>query len=191
MSYKRICFIYTETTGLHQTYNMVIKKELFHYARLVVLNYQIGYVRDKEFVIEQDVRTIIKPRCMVIPKETEQFHGISQEKAMKKGIDIEIVLNQFKDDIKSTDVIVSHNIDFHLRTIISEAVRYNIMLEFGNYIVVDTISFYHNTDGKAFIKLKELATKLKLKNISENNLELIRDCFLKLYSKYKKSIMTA
>ena len=191
MSYKRICFIYTETTGLHQTHTQVSKKELFQYARLVVLNYMIGYVKDKEFVIEQDVRTIIKPRCIVIPKETEQYHGISQEKATLEGTDIEIVLNQFKKDIMKTDVIVSHNIDFHLRTIISEAVRYNIVLEFGNYIIVDTISFYHNTDSKVFIKLKDLAVKLKLKNVSDITIELIRDCFLKLYSKYKKSLQTA
>jgi hypothetical protein len=44
--YKRLCFIYTETTGLHQTNKDVSKKELFNYARMVTLNYIIGYFKD-------------------------------------------------------------------------------------------------------------------------------------------------
>ena len=186
--YKRICFIYTETTGLHHTNEPVSKKKLFEFARMVSLNYEIGFVKNNEFIQEIKVRQIVKPRCMVIPEETIGFHGITQQIANKKGKDPEELISQFKTDLKNVDIIVSHNVDFHLKTILSESVRYNINLDFSNYVIVDTINFYHSY---GFIKLKDLATKLSLKNIPEsndNNVELIKNVFLKLYVKFKKSV---
>jgi len=186
--YKRICFLYTETTGLHQVNENVSKKKLFAYARMVTLNYEIGYVKDKEFIQEKIVKQIVKPRCMYIPEETIEFHGITQEIANKKGIDPEIVINQFKDELKTVDIIVSHNVDFHLRTVLAEAVKYNINLDFNKFLIIDTINFYHDF---GFTKLKELATKVGIKNIpttNKSNVELIRDVFFKLYTKFKKSI---
>jgi DNA polymerase III epsilon subunit-like protein len=185
--YKRICFIYTETTGLHQINKNVSKKELFGYARMVTLNYEIGYVKDKEFIQEKMVKQIVKPRCMVIPQETIEYHGITQQIANKKGLDPELIINQFKDELKTVDIIISHNVDFHLRTILAESVRYNIILDFNKFIIIDTINFFHSY---GFIKLKELASKVGIKQIpetNESNVELIRDVFFKLYSKFKKS----
>ncbi len=186
--YKRICFLYTETTGLHQSNYPVSKKKLYTFARMVSLNYEIGYLKDNEFIQEKKVRKIIKPRCMYIPEETIEYHGITQEIANKKGIDPEVVINELKDDLKTVDIVISHSIDFHLKTILAEAVRYNISLDFNNYVIVDTINFYHSY---GFLKLKELAAKLSIKNIpesNENNVELIKNVFLKLYVKFIKSV---
>ena len=186
--YKRICFVYTETTGLHHTTKPVSKKELFAFARMVSLNYIVGYMKDKEFIEENRVRAIIKPRCMVIPEETVKYHGITQYHATKHGTDPEQVIKQFIKDIKQTDIIVSHNVDFHLKTILAEAVRYNINIDLTNYIVIDTINFFHQN---GFIKLRDLAEKLNIKNISdknEDNVEIIGNVFFKLYGKYKKSL---
>lgn len=189
--YKRICFLYTETTGLHQTQEDVNKKKLFCYARMVTLNYEIGYYKDGEFVQEKKVRQIVKPRCMNIPEETIAYHGITQKRANKNGIDPEELILAFKNDIKFVDIIVSHNVDFHFKTILAEALRYNILLDLNNYIVIDTISFFHNY---GFIKLKDLAEKLSIKNIQEKskyNVDLIRDIFLKLYTNFEASIKTS
>lgn len=186
--YKRICFLYTETTGLHQSNYPVSKKKLYTFARMVSLNYEIGYLKDNEFIQEKKVRKIIKPRCMYIPEETIEYHGITQEIANKKGIDPEVVINELKDDLKTVDIVISHSIDFHLKTILAEAVRYNISLDFNNYVIVDTINFYHSY---GFLKLKELGAKLSIKNIpesNENNVELIKNVFLKLYVKFTKSV---
>jgi DNA polymerase III epsilon subunit-like protein len=188
LMYKRICFLYTETTGLHQVNESVSKKKLFGFARMVTLNYEIGYVKDKEFIQEKMVKQIVKPRCMFIPKETVEFHGITQEIANQKGVDPEVVISQLKDELKTVDIIVSHNVDFHLRTILAEAVRYNINLDFSKFLIIDTINFSHDY---GFVKLKELAGKVGIKNIpttNESNVELIRDVFFKLYTKFKKSI---
>lgn len=186
---KKICFLYTETNGLHQTNDDITKKNLFCFARLVVLNYEIGVVINNEYVQEKKVKYIIKPRCMIIPDETIEFHGITQEKAIKKGIDPEEALNLFKTDLKGVDILVSHSIDFHLKTILAEALKYNISFDFHKILIIDTISFYHSF---GFIKLKDLAQKLKIKDIPENNknnVEIIRNIFFKLYSKFLKSLV--
>jgi DNA polymerase III epsilon subunit-like protein len=187
--YKKICFVYTETTGLHQLNENVSKKNLFGFARMVTLNYEIGFVKNKEYIQEKKVNQIVKPRCMFIPQETIEYHGITQEFANLNGEDPELIINEFINDLKTVNIIVSHNIDFHLRTIIAEAVRYNININLTNLVIIDTISFYHKF---GFIKLKDLAQKMSLKNIptnNKNNVELIRDIFFKLYSKFKKSII--
>ena len=186
--FKRICFVYTETNGLHQTTEDVNKKKLYYFARLVSLNYEIGYFKDNEFILEKKVKKIVKPRCMVIPEETIKYHGITQEFAVANGEDPELVMNAFKADIKNIDIIVSHSVDFHFKTLLAESLKYNISIDFNNYIVIDTINFYHQY---GFLKLKELAKKLHIKNISETNefnVELIKNVFLKLYSKYQKSL---
>ena len=48
---KRICFLYTETNGLHKSNDDVEKKNLYYYARLVTLNYEIGIVNDLNYTI--------------------------------------------------------------------------------------------------------------------------------------------
>ena len=196
--YKRICILYTGTTGLHQTNDDITKKNLFCFARMVTLNYEIGYFKNGEFIQEKLIHQIAKPRCMIIPEETIEFHGVNQKKANKKGIDPEELIKTFKDDLKTVDIIVSHNIDFHLKTVIAEALKYNIQIDFNNYIIIDTISFYHKY---GFIKLKDLAKKLSIKEVIEEEtdtincktlalgqVDLIKKVFLKLYSNYEKSI---
>lgn len=188
---KQICFLYTETNGLHQTNEEISKKNLFCFARLVTINYIIGYYKDSKFVQVKKIRQIVKPRCMIIPPETTKYHGITQEIAVKHGSEIEEILTTFKTNLKPVDIIISHNIDFHLKTILSEGIKYNIAFDFNNKIIIDTISFYHNY---GFLKLKDLANKLKITDIcktNENNVELIKNIFLKLYVQYYQSIKTS
>jgi DNA polymerase III epsilon subunit-like protein len=184
--HKHICFLYTETTGLHQTNEAITKKNLFNFARLVILNYELGYYKDGVYIQEKKVRTLIKPVCFKIPEETTQYHGITQKYANKKGENLEETIMTFKNDLKNIDVIISHNIDFHLKTVLAEALKCNIQLDFNNFIIIDTISFYHKYE---FIKLINLAQKLSIKNIFDDTpkIDIIRDVFLKLYKKFKKS----
>ena len=174
---KKILFIYTETTGLHQINQNVCKKKLYAFARLVCINYEIGSFINNQFISDKKVRTIIKPNCMNIPEDTIKFHNITQEYAINNGINPDIVINTFKEDIKNVDIIVSHNVHFHLRTILAEAVRYNINIDLSKYIIIDTINFQHKFD---YIKLKELAKKLDVE-INQSNVDLIKNVFIKLY----------
>ena len=183
---KRVCIIYTETNGLHKTNENVSKKNLYAFARLVGLNYIIGYRNhNKEFIIEQNIRKIIKPRCMYI--NNTDFHGITNEIAKTDGFEIEKVLNEFNDNIQDINIIISHNVDFHLKTLLAEFVRYNIKINITNKIIIDTISFYHKLE---FPKLTILYSNLFPKNKKKkNNLTQIKECFLELYNQYEQDII--
>ena len=183
-----MCFIYTETNGLHSTNDNVIKKNLYSFARLVVLNYEIGYKLDNKFISTKSIRTIIKPRCMYISDESIKIHGITMDIANNEGIDIEIVLENLIKDLNDVSVIISHNIDFHLKTIIAELVRYNKPFSFKNYIIIDTISFYHNITFPKLDMLYNTLIKSKSKK-TITNLDKIKLCFLKLYEDYEKSLI--
>jgi DNA polymerase III epsilon subunit-like protein len=138
-----ICFLYTETNNLHEINENVTKKNLFGFARLVCLNYEIGYIENNKFVSIINKKIIVKPRCMFISEQSIHIHKITNEIALEKGLEIEDVLLTFLNDIKNVNIIISHNIIFHLRTIQAELIRYNFFFNFKKYIIIDTISFFH------------------------------------------------
>jgi DNA polymerase III epsilon subunit-like protein len=179
---SKLCFFHTDTNNLHQTNDDVSKKNLYCFARLVRLTYEIGYMKNNEFISEMKVVKIAKPRSMYISEESINVHGITQKDAEEKGIDPEIIMSEFKNNIKKVHFIISHNIDFHLKTLIAEALRYNIMIDYNKYIIIDTMSFYHNNE---YIKLSVLNKKL-LNDKNKNNIDVIRNVFFKLYTNYIK-----
>ena len=188
---KLVCFLYTQTNGLHNSNDFVSKKNLFEFARPVSLNYIIGYREGKDFVETKKEKFIFKPDCLNISEESEKLHGISISTAKEKGIDPEEIMNTFKKDIKNVSVLVSHNLPFHIKALQVECFRNCVSIDFSNYILIDTINFHHNLE---YPKLKELSNHLLKKDYSEKkqsyNLVLIKKCFLKLYSQYEKSIIT-
>ena len=179
---KKICFLYTDTNSLHELNENVTKKNLFGFARLVSLNYEIGHVEDNKFISKINNKFIIKPRCMYISEESIKIHKITNEIANEKGIEIEEVLNTFLNDIQNVEILVSHNIIFHLRAIQAELIRYNISFNFKKYIMIDTSSFHHKL---IYPKLKDLYEYLlNKKSTNKCNLILIRKCFFSLYNDY-------
>ena len=182
---RKFCILYTETNGLHTTNDDVSKKNLYSFARLVSLNYEIGYRENNKFVSIKKVRSIIKPRCMYINEDSSKIHNITMEIADKEGLEIESVLDNFLKDLSDVTIIISHNIEFHLKTVIAEMVRYNKSFNFSNYILIDTISFFHTY---SFPKLKFLFDQLIKKKKETSNIEMIKQCFMKLYNDYEKSI---
>jgi len=183
---KKICFLYTDTNSLHELNEDVTKKNLFGFARLVSINYEIGYVEDNKFVSKINNRIIVKPRCMYISDESIKIHQITNEIAYETGVEIEKVLDTFLNDIKDVEILISHNIVFHLRAIQAELIRYNIQFNFKKYLIIDTINFYHQL---SYPKLKDLYEKLlNKKPKKKSNLELIRKCFFTLYNQFDSTI---
>ena len=181
---KRICFIHTETTGLHELANdKVYKKNLFGFARMVAFSWVIA-TRDN---IEKKEYYIIKPRCLVIPPEIVQFHGISQELATSKGKNIETVLDKFCSDIMDVDIIVSHSLEFHLKTVQAELVRYNKAKNFNKYTLIDLNMFEHNITPSTLNNLVSQILKDKIKNKSDV-INYIAKLFFKLYDVYEEKI---
>jgi DNA polymerase III epsilon subunit-like protein len=188
---KNICILYTETNGLHKLDESVSKKNSFGFARLVCLNYIIGYKKDGEFKELKKVRNILKPKCINFDENAIKYHKISQKKAEKKGIENTKVIKEFANDLKSVRVIVSHNLPFHIRAIQVELFKTCTYINFDDFILIDTINFYHKYD---FLKLKELSNKI-LKNKFDNkkakyNTTIIKDIFMKLYNDYEKNVLS-
>jgi DNA polymerase III epsilon subunit-like protein len=125
---------------------------------------------------------------MNISDESIKIHGITMDQAYNEGIEIETVLDTFVKDLSDVSIIISHNVEFHLKTIMSEFVRYNKPFTFTNFIIIDTISFFHNM---SFPKLNILYDKIIIKKSKKeiNNLDKIRLVFLKLYEDYEKSLI--
>jgi DNA polymerase III epsilon subunit-like protein len=184
---RKMCVVYTETNGLHDTNEDVSKKNLYSFARLVVLNYEIGYRENNKFVTTKKVRSIIKPRCMYITEETIPIHNITMEIANNEGLEIENVLDTFTKDLSDVAIIISHNVEFHLKTVMAEFVRYNKPFTFSNFIIIDTISFYHN---ESYPKLQMLYNNLYPKKTKKtvSTLEMMKLTFLKLYEDYENNV---
>jgi hypothetical protein len=180
---KKICFLYTDTNGLHNTSDIVSKKNLYNFGRLIALHYSIGtYDINSDTNISQynesiRVNTIIKPDTINFDKEALRIHNITYEYAVKNGISNRDVIQQFKNDIKDVDIIISHSLPFYLKSIQVECFRTATIIDFTKYTLIDVMTFGH--DYK-YPKLNSIMKKLKIKNI-ENQLDQIIQVFLKLY----------
>lgn len=186
---KKICFIHTETTGLHEIRDSkVYKKNLFGFARLVSFSWIIASRTEYDkFMIAKKQKFIIKPRCLQIPENVVQFHGISQDIANKKGTEIEEVLNNFKNDLVGVSIIASHSLDFHLKTVQAELIRYNRAIDFNKYLLIDINSFDHKITPTT---LQNLSIKLLKKKLEDKTtaIDYICELFFKLYHDYEKEI---
>ena len=187
---KKVCFIHTETTGLHEINNYkVYKKNLFGFARMVSLSWIIATRKEKDnFEIIKKEKFIIKPRCMNIPDDCVKYHGISQKIGLTKGTDIEVVLEKFIKDLVDVKVISSHGLDFHLRTLQAELVRYNRPVDFNKYLLLDTNSFQHGITPSTLTNISKVYLKKPLddKGIV---IDVICELFFKLYNDYETKIL--
>ena len=197
-------FIYCETNGLHKTVpkklddgktiNVIppVKttfKNMFKFARLIVLNYSIGYYENQKYVETKKERLIIKPKSINFDETAMKFHGISMKKANKKGVDSLEAMQKFANDFKFVNFIVSHNVEFHIKTIQTELMRSCVYFDFSKKKIIDIISFNHDLK---FPSLKKLSLEI-LGNDYENksakyNITIVRKIFIKLYQKYEQSI---
>ena len=175
---KKICFIYTDTNGLHNTNDIVSTKNLYNYARMIALHYSIGTYEGGNFNEIKNVSSILKPKTINFDPKAQEFHNITFNMANEKGIDNKEVIMQLKADLKDVDVIVSHNLPFHLKAIQVECFRSATIIDFSKFSLIDTISFGHEY---SYPKLVDLLKKLKIKNTKMSHLEQVNKVFFKLY----------
>lgn len=187
--FKKVCFVHTETTGLHEFQNeKVYKKNLFGYSRMVSFSWIIAVRKDESnYEILKKEKFIVKPRCMIIPDDSVKYHGISHAIAIKKGNEIEEILDKFRKDIMDVKIISSHGLDFHLKTIQAELVRYNKAVDFNKYLLIDTNTFNHGITPSTLINISKVYLKKKLDDKSLVT-DTICELFFKLYSDYESKI---
>ncbi len=112
-------FFDTETTGLPRDYKAPASDSA-NWPRLVQIAWS---VYDAEGNAWESYSYIIKPNGFIIPEEVARIHRVTQERAELEGLDLEIVLKHFLEDIKKAEYIVAHNIDFDDKIISAELYR--------------------------------------------------------------------
>ena len=179
----KICFIYTDTNGLHKCYKNVSTKNLYKIARLVAVHYMIGDYSDGKFTetIKRDI--IIKPNAINFNDIAVNIHKITIDIAHMKGIDKIKAITQLKTDLSDVKVIVGHSLPFHIKAIQGECFRTAIDINFNKYINIDMMSFGHKMEHPKYI---DLITKYKIK--TPNQLDQYRELFFILYKDYTKTI---
>ena len=142
-----------------------------------------------KFVQTKKVRHIIKPKCINFDETAVKIHGITQERANKKGIDAKEAMVELQEDLRKVDFIISHNITFHIRTLQVECFRTYTYIDFSKFKLIDTLNFYHKLGPK---KLRNLAQEVLNKDYSKKktkfNLTIIKKVFLELYNQYEASV---
>ncbi len=110
------------------------------YPRIVQFSWGL-YNTNGELVELKDY--IIKPNGWTM-NGSDRCHGITQERAMADGVDINIVLNEYKNDIDNKCLkLVCHNINFDVKVVQSELARADMDIKKVETFcsMVETINF--------------------------------------------------
>lgn len=121
-------FIDIETTGFPER-NSNIYNHYYHFSdtekydssRIVQIAWVIFNYKQ---VKKGENNFIIRPNNFVI--ENSHIHNITQDYAVKNGVDISIALNALQNDLKNIGFIVGHSLEFILNILFSEMHRLNM-----------------------------------------------------------------
>ncbi|MFA8299651.1 MAG: DNA polymerase III subunit alpha [Hyphomicrobiales bacterium] len=126
----------TETTGLPKNYNAPVS-DSDNWPRLVQLAWQIHDVKGDLIEVKN---YIIKPDSFEIPYATEKIHGISTERALRQGVDLSFVLEEFNKSLAKSSFTVGHNVNFDINIVGAEFHRKGIKTPLMGFDSIDTKS---------------------------------------------------
>lgn len=180
MKSNKICFLYTHTNGFHETNEIVSKKNIFEFARLIQLKYSTGIYENDKFIEDKKEKYTLQPKSINFNEKATSIHKIDLNKAKKKGHDNVYIINKFKDDLKGVRIIVGHNLNFHLRAIQVELFRTCVNIDFNNFILIDLMDFNRKTN----ISLINLAKNYNIDYEKYTDIKLFKKLFLPVYKDY-------
>ncbi|MDO5654637.1 MAG: DNA polymerase III subunit alpha [Flavobacteriaceae bacterium] len=112
----------TETTGLPKNYNAPLS-DGDNWPRLVQLAWQI---HDEKGQLIENQNFIVKPEGFTIPFNAAKVHGISTEKALAEGLELQEVMAKFQQNLTQDTLIIGHNIEFDINIVGAELYRLGI-----------------------------------------------------------------
>jgi len=115
-------FFDLETNGLPRK-RFAPMEDVSNWPRIIQIAWNI-YDKNAKDVTEKGF--IAFPEDFKISHESSLIHGITDDIARGKGIQISRILSEFNSDLNRVETIISHNIDFDLSTINAEFTRNNI-----------------------------------------------------------------
>ncbi|MCF6307513.1 MAG: 3'-5' exonuclease [Flavobacteriaceae bacterium] len=179
-------FFDTETTGLPKNWKAPVT-DLNNWPRMI----QIGWILSDNGNRIDTGNFIIKPENFTIPFEASKVHGITTEKAIAEGVDLENLLRKFNNLIAQSNFIVAHNIDFDKMILGAELLRKNVASNFQRTPKICTMKSATNycqipgNYGYKWPTLSELHIKLFGKNFEGAHdafadIEATEKCFWEL-----------
>jgi DNA polymerase III epsilon subunit-like protein len=123
---NKYLFFDTETTGLPKNYKAPASNTE-NWPRMVQLAYLLY---DEQGDLLESNEFIIKPDNYIIPVEVSKIHGITQEIALEKGVDIKIVMETLKNMVEKSTTLVAHNMSFDEKIIGAEFLRKEVEHKF-------------------------------------------------------------
>ena len=178
----------TETTGMPTNWNAA-DDDTDCWPRIVEIAWIIF---DKNDDILFEKKYIIKPDNFLIPIRVSNIYGITTEIAHREGVEIEKVLDEFLEDLKNTNVLIAHNIDFDYPILNCEFKRLKLNTKLNQLSIFCTMKTSEiclfcdlGRDGKKWPKLKELHIKLFGSSFANAHSALVdakitAKCFLEL-----------
>lgn len=188
---KLITFIATETDGFHldKPYDKTIKKNLYKYAHIVKLIYHQGTYSKGKIKTTLKKSVLIKPEHFIFPDELSKINNITHDKLLKKGEDLESVMEEFVDDLKNSEIVIGHNLPFHIKTIQASLFRCGISHTMNQYTFIDIMDYNHNIEKPNLKNLAKNFLSEEYHDKSRNyNIILIKKIFAKLYFNMEKEV---
>lgn len=109
----------TETTGLPKNYQAPLD-DFSNWPRMVQIAWAIFDVEGRSWLKKS---YIIYPDGYIISDEVAKIHRVTQERAMKEGVALKKVLEEFLEDVKRSEFLIGHNISFDENIVGSEILR--------------------------------------------------------------------
>jgi DNA polymerase-3 subunit epsilon len=117
----RVLVFDTETTGLPKS-KLISPDTLHLWPYIVQLSFVI-YDTDLNDIAEAKDFIINVEGKVIIPEESINIHGITNEISRSKGVTIEEVLNEFFYYLRNVDKVVGHNVSFDINMLKIELLR--------------------------------------------------------------------
>ena len=105
-------FFDTETTGLPKNRDAAIRGP-DNWPHIVSISWQV-YDGEK-FVSSESY--IVKPMGWIIPQDSINIHGITNEKAHSEGQDLQLVIDKFMNE--KPNYLIAHNVDFDYNVVVN------------------------------------------------------------------------
>ena len=190
-------FFDTETTGRPRNYDAP-SSDIRNWPRLVQISW---IVSDSSGIVISKENHIIKPNGFIIPEDVVKLHGITTERALKNGEQIEDVLHLFWTNVQNASYIIGHNVNFDENVVEAEFYRMGeknnyfslmhyicTMLASTDYCKIlkeSKITSPWKSKGYKWPQLSELYKKLFGRTIvdahnSESDVQATFECFWKL-----------
>ena len=114
-----LLFFDTETTGRPRNWKASVY-DTSNWPRVVQLAW---IVTSMEGDVVKKADHIIRPDGFSIPQAAADVHGITTERAMKEGVTLFSVLDEFHKDLAEIDQLIGHNVSFDYNVLGCEYIR--------------------------------------------------------------------